>query len=123
MVCDVNGLKFINDTLGHQSGDEYICAACKLVCKTFAHSPVYRVGGDEFVAFLAGEDYEARAALLEKIDRQSETNIGSKDVVVSAGLAEYVPGEDADVHAVFERADARMYARKKQLKAMGAATR
>lgn len=48
VVCDVNGLKKINDTLGHKAGDEYIRDACRMVCDIFQHSPVYRVGGDEF---------------------------------------------------------------------------
>jgi len=50
--CDVNGLKKINDTLGHKAGDEYICAACKMLCEYFKHSPVFRIGGDEFVVIL-----------------------------------------------------------------------
>ena len=41
-VCDVNGLKKINDTQGHKAGDDYIRDACKMVCEIFAHSPVYR---------------------------------------------------------------------------------
>jgi hypothetical protein len=44
-------------------------------------------------------------------------------VVVSVGLSEFVPGQDKNVHDVFERADALMYKRKMQLKAMGAKTR
>lgn len=46
VVCDVNGLKKINDTLGHKAGDEYIREACRMVCHIFQHYPVYRVGGD-----------------------------------------------------------------------------
>ena len=55
-VCDVNGLKAINDTLGHQAGDKLIREASMLICNTFKHSPVYRVGGDEFVVILIGQD-------------------------------------------------------------------
>jgi diguanylate cyclase (GGDEF)-like protein len=42
VVCDINGLKHINDTEGHKAGDDYIKAACRLVCRIFHHSPVFR---------------------------------------------------------------------------------
>ena len=54
VVCDINGLKVINDTEGHKAGDDYIKASCMLVCRIFHHSPVFRIGGDEFVAVLRG---------------------------------------------------------------------
>ena len=122
-VCDVNGLKVINDTLGHKAGDEYILSASKMVCDIFQHSPVYRVGGDEFVAILRGRDYLARKELLQELHDRSVKHIGSKDVVVSGGLANYRPGDDASFHDVFERADVRMYKEKELLKSMGSITR
>lgn len=45
IVCDVNGLKHINDTQGHKAGDQYIREAGVLICNTFKHSPVFRTGG------------------------------------------------------------------------------
>ena len=62
-ICDVNGLKTVNDTQGHIAGDKYIRMASKLVCETFKHSPVFRVGGDEFVAILRGSDFDRREKL------------------------------------------------------------
>ena len=47
--CDVNGLKTVNDTQGLKTGDMYIRDAAKLICETFEQSPVFCVGGDEFV--------------------------------------------------------------------------
>ena len=123
VVCDVNGLKFINDTYGHKAGDEYIRKACRMVCEIFRHSPVFRTGGDEFVVILSGHDYEYRTKLMELLHTQSLENIGKGDVVVSGGCSDYIPGEDRELHAVFERADALMYAEKKELKALGAKTR
>ena len=123
VVCDVNGLKHINDTYGHKAGDEYIRSASRLICESFQHSPVYRIGGDEFVAVLTGRDYENRAAILEEFNRTVEANIGTDNVVVAAGISEYVPGQDMTMHTVFERADNLMYERKQQLKAMGARAR
>ncbi len=58
VVCDVNGLKHVNDTKGHKAGDEYIRQACRMACDIFSHSPVYRIGGDEFTVILTDRDYE-----------------------------------------------------------------
>ena len=122
-VCDVNGLKYINDTFGHKAGDEYIRQACHIVCEAFSHSPVFRTGGDEFVVILGEHDYPNREAILREFRRQAEEHIASGDVVVSAGMAVYLPGRAASVHEVFEEADAAMYTEKKRLKSLGAVTR
>ena len=123
LVCDVNGLKYINDTLGHQAGDQYIKDASALICDYFKHSPVYRIGGDEFVVIINGHDYEDRYSLLEEFDRQIEENVKSGGVVVSTGISDYDPDSDNSYHSVFERADKLMYERKNKLKEMGAKTR
>ncbi|MCR5024115.1 MAG: GGDEF domain-containing protein [Lachnospiraceae bacterium] len=115
-VCDVNGLKQINDTLGHKAGDRYIKEACALVCKVFKHSPVFRIGGDEFVVLMKGHDYEKRSELIGTINHEVEKNNTSGGVVISVGISDFIPGEDKDIEAVFERADALMYKRKAQLK-------
>ncbi|MDO5476167.1 MAG: EAL domain-containing protein [Eubacteriales bacterium] len=123
VVCDVNGLKKINDTLGHKAGDEYICAACKMVCEIFAHSPVYRIGGDEFVMILTGRDYILRKDLLKLLHDRSVANISAGGVVVSGGVSEYVPGQDRKFHDIFERADELMYEEKQLLKGLGSISR
>ena len=123
VVCDVNGLKYINDTYGHKAGDEYIRSASRLVCETFKHSPVYRVGGDEFVAVLTGRDYENRESLMERLNAVSESHIGTDQVIVAGGSSDYRSGEDSLSHEVFKRADGRMYENKQALKSKGSITR
>jgi len=123
VVCDVNGLKKINDTLGHKAGDEYIKEACRMVCVIYKHSPVYRVGGDEFVAVLTGQDYHARRDLLRAVHDQSVLHINQGGAVISAGMSDYRPGEDRSYHDVFVRADELMYEEKQLLKGLGAVTR
>ena len=116
VVCDVNDLKMINDTEGHRAGDEYIKACCLLVCRTYQHSPVFRVGGDEFVVILRGSDFANREKLLAALQRQVEENIRiGEGPVIACGMAEYRPG-DRLVGDVFTRADSRMYENKTHLK-------
>ncbi|MBO4366873.1 MAG: GGDEF domain-containing protein, partial [Clostridia bacterium] len=59
-VFDLNSLKEVNDTVGHETGDFYIISSCRMIARTFPDSPVFRIGGDEFVAILIGRDYESR---------------------------------------------------------------
>ncbi|MBR2256135.1 MAG: amino acid permease, partial [Blautia sp.] len=123
VVCDVNGLKVINDTLGHKAGDEYIRSASKMICDIFQHSPVFRTGGDEFVVILHGRDYFIRKELVLALHDRSVEHISKNEVVISGGLSEYNPGVDSSFHDVFERADTLMYEEKKLLKGMGAISR
>ena len=123
VVCDVNGLKYINDTYGHKAGDEYIKSACHVICEMFNHSPVYRTGGDEFVIYLSGRDFENRHDLMQSLHQLSVDHIQSNEVVISGGFSDFVEGKDKDIHSVFERADRFMYLEKQSLKQMGARTR
>ena len=114
VVCDLNGLKIINDTYGHQAGDAFIQRGCDIICKTFKHSPVYRVGGDEFVAVVQGEDYENLEVLMQELSLTNRKNKKNNEVVIAVGFAQY--NHDRSVAAVFERADSKMYENKKLLK-------
>ncbi len=117
VVCDANNLKKINDTQGHVVGDEYIKAAAKLICDTFVHSPVFRVGGDEFVVFLRDSDYASRNELIDKLQKQVlENRTSGTGAVLASGMAEYQPDNDAFVSDVFDRADKMMYENKQSLK-------
>ena len=118
VALDLNDLKLMNDTYGHEAGDAYIKEACRLICKTFQHSPVFRVGGDEFTVILEGDDYKNREALLQEFDSTIEANVHSKGVVIASGLATFRKDTDSDYQHIFERADKRMYQRKAELKAM-----
>ena len=72
VVADLNGLKEINDQHGHQTGDNFLKAGCRAICDIFDHSPVFRVGGDEFAVIVRGRDYEALDGLMEKMAAHNE---------------------------------------------------
>lgn len=118
-ICDLNDLKKINDTKGHQAGDEYIIGAAKLLCDIFDHSPVFRIGGDEFAVFLSGNDFVARHELAEKLHKTSLKNREKGNgPVVAIGIADYDQSIDTDVNILIGRADQKMYEDKKQLKSV-----
>ena len=119
VMCDVNDLKLINDTRGHSFGDEVIRRASRMVCGVFAHSPVFRVGGDEFAVVLKDRDYEERENLFSRLKEESLANKRSRSgPVVACGKAEYDPEKDKKVNDVYERADEQMYIVKKEMKSV-----
>ena len=126
VMLDLNDLKKINDTYGHENGNRYIVASCSILCHVYDHSPVYRIGGDEFVAILQGQDYENRDALFETLrerfeEAQNDTQREPWErCSAAAGMATYDAAKDAGVQQVFRRADERMYQNKKRMKEMRA---
>ncbi len=114
VVFDLNGLKKINDTLGHQAADEFIKRGCDLICRIFKHSPVYRVGGDEFVVVAQGYDYLNIDALMLKLRKHNIKNQLRGDVVIAGGMSRFEG--DNRVKDVFNRADEAMYRNKRELK-------
>ena len=117
VVCNINDLNDVNDDRGHRMGDEYIKDAAKIICDTYKHSPVYRVGGDEFALILTGEDYIYRNVLLETIKNISKSNRTKDFVTLACGMGVYSCALDENAHTVYERADNAMYEHKKLFKA------
>ena len=113
-VFDINNLKQINDTKGHQAGDRYIIRGCNTICRFFKHSPVFRIGGDEFVAIVTGYDYLNIESIMTRFKKHNRKNQKKGDVVIAAGVSRYQ--NDRNVSPVFKRADAEMYINKRQLK-------
>ena len=116
VVLDINNLKYTNDTYGHKAGDKLICDGCHIICTVFAHSPVYRIGGDEFVVFLTGQDFEHRMELIEHFNIYMEDKINEDSVTIAAGMVDYRRKSDTCLQDVFVRADKRMYEFKMKLK-------
>ena len=114
VVLDVNDLKKINDTKGHKAGDECIINACEIICSIFKRSPVYRIGGDEFVVLVTDEDYERVDELVEAVAAYDKDAIANGGIVIACGMAKY-KNEDS-MEAVFMKADKNMYDNKSYLK-------
>ncbi|MBO4734640.1 MAG: GGDEF domain-containing protein [Clostridia bacterium] len=116
VAFDLNGLKQINDTEGHDAGDSCIVNAFSLIRETFKQSPVFRIGGDEFATVLEGEDFEHREHLIDQFNRVIDKNRRNNKLVIAAGMAAYDSKQDNSFRRVFERADFMMYRRKYELK-------
>ena len=120
VVFDVNDLKKINDSLGHRAGDTLLKNACHLICRTFKRSPVYRIGGDEFVVILRGEDYRDREVLITRFyDDMDHTSFDYEGniwhVSVAHGLA-VCEKNDTSFVRIFSRADSELYKNKASMK-------
>ncbi len=114
VMLDVNDLKLVNDTAGHNAGDQYLRDACRIICHNFKHSPVFRVGGDEFAVISQGEDYADMDKLILQMRNHNEQALREGGIVIACGMSR----QSGDVSAakVLERADQNMYVNKLDLK-------
>ena len=123
-IADLNFLKVINDTYGHEKGNVALVKLCDLICETFTHSKVFRIGGDEFVIILHGEDYTNYDRLMESFNGElaAISEDGSLEpwekISAAVGAAFYDASIDEDFDGLFRRADHVMYDRKKEMKAV-----
>ena len=113
VMFDVNWLKETNDLKGHKAGDELLKSVCSVICNIYKHSPVYRIGGDEFAVLMSSHDMKIRTELLEKAKRASSK---TKDgISFAAGMAVFTT-EDGTFEQTIKRADDEMYKMKKEIK-------
>ncbi|MBR1478482.1 MAG: diguanylate cyclase [Lachnospiraceae bacterium] len=126
IVMDVNNLKTINDTLGHERGDVLLKHVTECLRATFVGFPLYRIGGDEFVTIINDADPDNLIAHLQsntakKSEEDSEFFEGVR-YQIAAGAAIYNKNKDESFDDVFNRADSAMYENKKMLKARSGQT-
>ncbi len=120
-VFDSDDLKLINDRYGHDKGDIYLKKAAHTICEVFKHSPVFRMGGDEFAVILEHEDYNDRDVIGERFDSAAaEINAAAAEpwerVQLSKGFAVFDPSSDSSAADVMKRADQFMYENKRDRK-------
>lgn len=121
LIFDVNDLKTVNDTRGHLFGDVIIVAAAKAICSVFKHSPVFRIGGDEFAVVLEGadllNDVQLQENLTTTIDGWNQENRSQNlHLSIAWGLANYDILRDSTMQDVCKRADNIMYQNKASIK-------
>ena len=101
-------------------GDIAIQRLCGMICSVFKHSPVFRIGGDEFLVVLQNSDLANREILFEQFDRncaQSLVNETARiSVRIALGFARFEAGKDQCFADVFKRADEAMYRNKRTSK-------
>ena len=117
-VFDCDDLKTVNDKCGHDKGDIYLRSASQLICKVFQHSPVFRIGGDEFAVVLRDEDLANKRKLITKFETtMEEINAAAgepwEEVHIAMGIAVYDPQQDHSVMDTVRRADKVMYTNKR----------
>lgn len=112
LVCDLNGLKLLNDTLGHPEGDKMLLKASTLLQQLFAGvGMLARIGGDELVVLFRDAHSEFMASVCEVArDALTRANEGEDDAPISfaCGVA-YGDGENLSVDSLFKAADEMMY--------------
>lgn len=122
VIVDLNYLKRTNDTYGHEAGNSALKSLGKLICSIFVHSPVYRIGGDEFAVIVENSDYLKIEELVGDFKNaikaiSSDTSIDESERISAAiGYSVYTKGTDSAVSDVFVRADNEMYICKRHMK-------
>ena len=120
VVFDLNQLKETNDTYGHDAGDKLIATAAKVISDIFKRSPVFRIGGDEFLAVLQHRDLKDCEKLFAQFDVEcAKARIkgnGEKTISIARGFALFESDKDFCFNDVFKRADNAMYENKRKIK-------
>lgn len=114
LICafDLNGLKTVNDTLGHRAGDELLQGAANCIDGVFGqYGTCYRTGGDEFMAILSGP-YPTENELEEMLNARTRSWKGSlvSGMSISCGFAKIESSEN--IEAAIYNADKAMYTAK-----------
>lgn len=118
--ADINGLKKVNDSIGHHAGDELICRAAGLLNKCFkSYGTVYRIGGDEFFAFL----YNIRESDWKKIQKQMKQELekdnAQHDVPLNIAIGSMYLGPE-NIYQTIQYADRNMYINKQKYHSVNA---
>ena len=119
-ILDTNNLKEINDTYGHENGNAYLVNSCKLICQIFAHSPVFRIGGDEFLVILLDEDlynhHDLLKQLKESMDLTKNASFPWKQISIACGIGIATYAKATTIADTFNKADSDMYKNKRAIK-------
>ncbi|MFN6479425.1 sensor domain-containing diguanylate cyclase [Nostoc sp. DedQUE07] len=117
IFIDLDGLKQINDTLGHDMGDALIIDAGRLLKQSFRSSDIVaRLGGDEFIVFISSYFKDAdsiQARLQTNIANFNQQQNRSYKLSMSIGIERYSPESNMSLEQLIARSDKLMYAQKR----------
>jgi diguanylate cyclase (GGDEF)-like protein len=121
LYADLDNLKEINDTLGHDEGDRLIKETAEILKSTYRTSDIIaRIGGDEFVAFPVGSDEDHVAIIANRLQKNIENfnaeNNNRYKLRISTGIAMYDPSSVESINELLAQADELMYEHKKSKK-------
>lgn len=114
-VIDVNGLKQINDSYGHEYGNILISDTAATAANVFGKENVYRIGGDEFAVLMKNATAEKCRELAEQFREELRTGGGAVLAAAAIGVSGFRP-TDGSYEEVFRRADEEMYRVKSEMK-------
>jgi diguanylate cyclase (GGDEF)-like protein len=119
LYADLDGLKEINDSLGHHEGDRALAKAAEIFKDTFRSSDILaRLGGDEFVVLAAIDSEEGTESLATRLQEKFSASNASRnrpyDLSVSVGLARFDPEAGHSIEDLMASADRAMYEDKRR---------
>ena len=107
VYCDITGLKRVNDTMGHEAGDQLILRACDSLRKAFGDYGVFRIGGDELLALCSGITQDMltnRITLLKEYMRENTVNMAVGEI--------WQEKAQTELDILLQESEKRMYADK-----------
>lgn len=121
IFLDINGLKEVNDTLGHDGGDALIIQGVGVLQDCIREEDfLIRMGGDEFLLVLVGSNSNQAEIvwnrIQEKLEEINKSDTNPFIISFAHGLSEFTMGTDIDLHQLIDEADTKMYEEKKTMK-------
>jgi len=119
IICDLDNLKAINDTLGHEAGDRLIKLTSELIKKTINENVIVaRIGGDEFAIVLKGIEFKEVELLVENIKKSiQEYNSKNPEIPIQMSIGfEYSNTSKGHMEEIMRKADFNMYKDKESKK-------
>jgi diguanylate cyclase (GGDEF)-like protein/PAS domain S-box-containing protein len=114
IICDIDGLKLVNDTLGHAVGDDLLLQAARILRESVpGHAVLCRIGGDEFAILIPVTDETSLQQLADRIAAGiAADNLRGREYVLSLSLGFAVRGAGGGMDEAYREADSRMYREK-----------